>query len=94
MFSVLLMLHNDVTYRHNEVSISIGTLGAVIDKYQNHRMWLEKSHLKFERSRTMGTQTSVMTRASSTRLELARWFPQFIGKISKHQRCVARQMAS
>ncbi len=51
--------------------------------------WLDKSHLKINRSRAMGTQKSVMTQASLTRLELARWFPQFVGKIIKYQMRVA-----
>ncbi len=60
----------------------------------SHSTWLDKSHLKFDRSHAVGTQRFTVTRAGLTRLNQAPPFPQFVGKIAKHQRRVAWQITS
>ncbi len=52
----------------------------------SHSVWLDKSCMRFDKSCTVGTQKFVVTRAGLTRLDQARPFPQFVGKITKHQR--------
>ncbi len=55
----------------------------------SHGAWLDKLRLKFDRSPAVGTQKFMVTQAGLTRLDQARPFPQFVGKIVEHRRRVA-----